>query len=105
MPVSEATVHFVLLPVLEQFEYQATNRVLLAASEEYEDSGTTRKKDVKKSQAKMLTPTLSKHCIAFLLQMIMANSLKFEKLNINCYCVKLQVCVLTIKYFVSMWVI
>ena len=28
---------------LEQFEYQATNRLLLAASEEYGDSGTTRK--------------------------------------------------------------
>ena len=29
------------------FEYQATNRLLLAAFEEYEDSGTTQKKDVK----------------------------------------------------------
>ena len=33
---------------LKQFEYQATNRLLLAALEEYEDSGTTKKKDVKK---------------------------------------------------------
>ena len=37
----------VLLAALKQFEYQATNRLLLAASEEYGDSGTTQKKDVK----------------------------------------------------------
>jgi len=48
---------------LEQFKYQATNRLLLAASEEYEDSGTTQKKDVKKIPGKMLPPTLSKHCM------------------------------------------
>ena len=53
----------VLLAALEQFEYQATNRLLLAASEEYGDSGTTQKKDVKKTPAKMLPPTLSKHCM------------------------------------------
>ena len=52
----------VLLAALKQFEYQATNRLLLAASEEYGDSGTTQK-DVKKTPAKMLLSTLSKHCI------------------------------------------
>ena len=32
-----------VLAALEQFEYQATNMVLLAALEEYEGSGTTQK--------------------------------------------------------------
>ena len=49
---------------LEQFEYQATNRLLLDALEEYEDSGTTQKKDVK-TPGKMLPPTLSKHCTVY----------------------------------------
>ena len=62
-PVSEATVDLVLLAALKQFKYQATNRLLLAASEEYGDSGTTQKKDVKKTPAKMLPSTLSKHCM------------------------------------------
>ena len=53
----------VLLAALKQFEYQATNRLLLAASEEHGDSGTTQKKDVKKTPAKMLPSTLSKHCM------------------------------------------
>ena len=53
----------VLLAALKQLEYQAINRLLLAASEEYGDSGTTQKKDVKKTPAKMLLSTLSKHCI------------------------------------------
>ena len=53
----------VLLAALKQFEYQATNRLLLATSEEYEDSGTTQKKDVKKTPAKMLPSTLSKQCM------------------------------------------
>ena len=53
----------VLLAALKQFEYQGTNRPLLAASEEYGDSGTTQKKDVKKTPAKMLPSTLSKHCM------------------------------------------
>ena len=52
----------VLLAALKQFEYQATNRLLLV-SEEYGDSGTTQKKDVKKTPAKMLPSTLSKHCM------------------------------------------
>ena len=39
---------------LKQFEYQATNRLLLAVSKEYGGSGTTQKKDVKKTPAKML---------------------------------------------------
>ena len=37
--------------------------MLLAVLEEYEDSGTTQKKDVKKKPAKMLPSTLSKHCM------------------------------------------
>ena len=47
-----------LLAALEQFDYQATNRLLLAVLEEYEDSGTTQKEDVKKTPAKMLPSTL-----------------------------------------------
>ena len=43
MLVSEAIVDLVLLTALEKFEYQATNRLLLAASEEYGDSGTTQR--------------------------------------------------------------
>ena len=58
--VSEATG---ATTALKQFKYQATNRLLLAASEEYGDSGRTQKKDVKKTPAKMLLSTLSKHCI------------------------------------------
>ena len=53
----------VLLAPLKQLEYQANNRLLFAASEEYGDSGTTQKKDVKKTPAKMLLSTVSKHCI------------------------------------------
>ena len=41
----------------KQFEYQATNRLLLAESEEYGDSSTTQK-DVK-TPAKTLPSTLS----------------------------------------------
>ena len=51
-----------VIPALMQFKYQATNRLLLAASEEYGDSGTTQKKDVK-TPAKMLPSTLHKHCM------------------------------------------
>ena len=64
-PVSEATVDLVLLAALEQFKYQATNRPLLAASEEYEDSGTTQKKDVKKKPAKILANYESSHTLSF----------------------------------------
>ena len=42
-------------------EYRAsanTNRLLLAALDEYEDSGTTQMKDVKETPAEMLPPTL-----------------------------------------------
>ena len=53
----------VLPAALKQFESQATNRLLLAASEKHGDSGTTQKKDVKKTPAKMLPSTLSKHCM------------------------------------------
>ena len=61
--MNEAIVDLVLLAALEQFEYQATNRLLLAALEEYEDSGTTQKEDIKKTPAKMLPSTLRKHCM------------------------------------------
>ena len=47
----------VLLAELEKFEYQALhvyNRLLLAALEKPEDSGTTQKEDVKKTPAKIL---------------------------------------------------
>ena len=49
-----------LLGAIEQFEDQTTNRLLIAALEEYEDSGTRQKEDVKKTPAKMLPLTLSK---------------------------------------------
>ena len=49
------------LSAIEQFEGQATNRLLIAALEEYEDSDTTQKEDVKKTPAKMLPST--KHCM------------------------------------------
>ena len=95
-----------LLTTLKQFEYQATNRQLLAASEEYGDSGATQKKDAKKTPAKMLPSTLSKYCmctISFFLKLPKQANLKVEnkKLNITGYSVKLPVRVLTIKYFVS----
>ena len=51
---NEVTVNLVPLAALEQFEYQATNRLLLAVLEEYEDSGTVEKEDAKKTPAKML---------------------------------------------------
>ena len=43
-----------LLASIGQFEDQATNRLLIAALEEREDSGTTQKEDAKKTPAKML---------------------------------------------------
>ena len=50
-----------LLASIGQFEDQATNRLLIAALEEYEDSSTTQKEDVKKTPAKVLP--LTKHCM------------------------------------------
>ena len=100
----------VLLAALKQFKYQATNRLLLAMSEEYGDSGTTKKKDVKKIPAKMLPSTLSKHCMCTISFFLVNNhgkqiwKLKNKKLNISGYSVKLPVRVLTIKYFISRWV-
>ena len=50
--------------VLLEFEYtKLTNRLPLASLEEYEDSGTTQKEDVKKTPAKVLPSTRSKHCM------------------------------------------
>ena len=59
--LNEATIDLVILAAIEQFEYQATNRLLIPKLEEYEDSGTTQKEDVKKTPAKMLPST--KHCM------------------------------------------
>ena len=56
--LNEAIVDLVPLAAPEQFKYQATNMLLLVALEEYEDSGTIQKDDVKKT-AKMLPPTSS----------------------------------------------
>ena len=50
----------VLLAAIEQFEDQTATRMLITALEEYEDLGTTRKEDVKKTPAKMLPST---HCV------------------------------------------
>ena len=46
-----------LLATIEHFEHQTTTSVLIAALEEYEDSGTTQMEDVKKTPAKMLPST------------------------------------------------
>ena len=56
--LNEATVYLVLLAATEQFENQATDRLQLSALEEYEDSGTTQKADVK-TPVKMLPLSLS----------------------------------------------
>ena len=45
--MNEATVDSVLVAALEQVKDQATHRLLLAALEEYEDSGTTQNEEVK----------------------------------------------------------
>ena len=45
--VNEATVDSVLVAALEQVKNQATHRLLLAALEEYEDSGTTQIKELR----------------------------------------------------------
>ena len=84
-----------------QFKYQATNRLLLTASEEYVDSGTTQKKDVKKTPAKMLPSTLSKHCMCTMKPWQANLKVENKKLDVSGYTVKLLVRVLTIKYFVS----
>ena len=82
LPASEATVDLVLLAALNQLEYQATNRLLLAASEEYGDFGTTQKKEVKKTPVKMLSSTLSKHCMCNIIIFVAMVS-KLEKLKIR----------------------
>ena len=61
--LNEATIDSVLLAEVEQFEDQATNRLLIAVLEEYENSGTTQKENVKKTPAKMLPSTLSELCM------------------------------------------
>ena len=61
--LNEATIDSVLLAAIEQFEDQTSTRLLITVLEEYEESGTTHKEDVKKTPAKMLPSTLSKHCM------------------------------------------
>ena len=104
-PVSEATVDLVLVASLKQFKYQATLIGFVAASEENGDSGTTQKKDVKKTPVKMLPSTLSKHCMCSISIFVVNHGKQICKLilNISGYklTVKLPVHVLTIKYFVS----
>ena len=51
------------IAALEQFKYQATKRVLLSVLEEYEDSGTTKKEDVKKTPVQCYHQLLIKHCM------------------------------------------
>ena len=60
--VNETTIDLVLLAAIEQFEDQLTTRLLIAALKGYEDSSTTQKEDVKKTPAKTLPSTPSKHC-------------------------------------------
>ena len=97
-----------LLAALEKFKYQATNRLLLAVLEEYGDSGTAQKKDVKKAPVKMLPSTLSKHFMYVYYKHFCLNNhgKQICKLKIRIeyqwlHGVKLPVHVLTIKYFVS----
>ena len=58
--MKRCTVDSVLLAALEQFEYQAISRLLLAVLEEYEDSGTIQEEGVKTSP-KMLPSTRTLH--------------------------------------------
>ena len=71
--LNEATTDSVLLASIGQFEDQANNRLLIAVLEEYEDSGTTQKEDVKKTPAKMLPSTLSKHCMCTIICIFVVN--------------------------------
>ena len=72
MFLNEATID--LVHAIEQFEDQATNRLLIAVSE---DAGTTQKEDVKKTPAKMLPST--KHCMCTIcIFVVMTITSKFE---------------------------
>ena len=51
-----------------------TKNHLLAASEEYGDSGTTQKKDVKKTPATRLPSTLSRHCMCTISSFLFVNN-------------------------------
>ena len=59
--LNEAAVDLVLLAAIEQFKYQATNRVYWRNI--YERSGTMQKEAAKKTLAKMPPSSLSKHCM------------------------------------------
>ena len=72
--LNEATIDLVLLAAIEQFKNQAINRLLTAALEKYEDSGTTQKEDVKKTPAKILPST--KHCMCIICIFVVTS--KFE---------------------------
>ena len=60
-------------------EHGRYSRVLIAALEEYEDSGTTQKEDVKKTLAKMLPST---HCMCTIC-IFVVNAVKVENNNIS----------------------
>ena len=76
--MNEATTDMVLLSAIEQFEDQTTTRVLM---EEYEDSGTTQKEDVKKTPAKMLPST---HCMCTIcIFVVNARNVKVESKKIE----------------------
>ena len=98
MFLNEATIDSVLLAAIEQFEDQTTNRLLIAALEKYEDSGTTQKEDVKKTPAKTLPSTLTKHCM-FTICIFVVNdhnkqigNVKVENIKLN---ISSQVCSIT----------
>ena len=68
------------LGAVEQFEDQATNRLLIAVLEEYEDSATTQKEDVKKTPGKNLPST--KHCMCTIMHFC-CNDYEMWKLKIK----------------------
>ena len=73
-----------LLTALEQFDYQVLhvqNRLLLAALEEPEDSGTTQKRDIKKTPAKMLPSILSEYGMCTIPIFVCNEHCKFLKKN------------------------
>ena len=78
-----------LLAAIEQFEDQTTTRVLIAALEEYEGSGTTQKEGVKKTPAKMLPST---HCMCTIcIFVVNARIVKVENKSISVASILIQV--------------
>ena len=75
----KATIDSVLLAAIEKLEDQTTTRVLITAWEEYKNSGTTQKEDVKKTPAKMLPST---HCMCTIcIFVVNARNVKVEIKN------------------------